>query len=382
MSLLALYQNILDGGQFKPDDVQREAIMRLNSIQQAFILKQQFSHSKSKNWRETLQRIAGRKKASSKPPIKGLYLWGGVGRGKTWMMDLFFESLPGERKLRLHFHRVMLLVHEMLAQLEGSAAPLEKIADQLKAQADVLCFDEFFVSDITDAMLLGNLLTALFDRGITLVATSNIPPDQLYQNGLQRARFLPAIAQIEKHCDIMNINTDTDYRLRALTDAGLWVSSRDKSSLLFMERSFALLSHQTAPPEVCFQQEKNTGPILNINHRAFPTLAVANGVLATDFHTLCGEARSAQDYVEISRLFHSVLLLNVPIITTSMEDQARRFLAMVDEFYERQVKLVVSAEGTLNEIYQGAQLKFEYPRCISRLREMQSEEYLQSPHRP
>lgn len=169
-------------------------------------------------------KLWGKREDTKHMPVRGLYMWGGVGRGKTWLMDLFYQSLPGERKQRLHFHRFMLRVHEELTALQGQTDPLEIIADRFKAETDVLCFDEFFVSDITDAMLLGGLMKALFARGITLVATSNIPPDELYRNGLQRARFLPAIDAIKQHCDVMNVDAGVDYRLRTLTQAHLWLS--------------------------------------------------------------------------------------------------------------------------------------------------------------
>lgn len=169
-------------------------------------------------------KLWGKREDTKHMPVRGLYMWGGVGRGKTWLMDLFYQSLPGERKQRLHFHRFMLRVHEELTALQGQTDPLEIIADRFKAETDVLCFDEFFVSDITDAMLLGGLMKALFARGITLVATSNIPPDELYRNGLQRARFLPAIDAIKRHCDVMNVDAGVDYRLRTLTQAHLWLS--------------------------------------------------------------------------------------------------------------------------------------------------------------
>lgn len=266
----------------------------------------------------------------------------------------------------------MLRVHEELTQLQGQSDPLLTIADRFKAETDILCFDEFFVSDITDAMLLGTLMEALFARGITLVATSNIPPDDLYRNGLQRARFLPAIEQIKQHCDVMNVDAGIDYRLRTLTSAHLWNAPLNEATHAEMERMFKALAGNA----------RDDAPVLEINHRQMATLGVSEGVLAIDFLTLCGEGRSQHDYIELSRRFHSVLLYDVPVMIYKTEDQARRFLALVDEFYERHVKLVVAAETSLYEIYQGTRLKFEYQRCLSRLQEMQSEEYLRLPHLP
>jgi cell division protein ZapE len=287
-------------------------------------------------------------------------------------MDLFYLSLPGTRKQRLHFHRFMLRVHEELTALQGKSDPLEIVADRFKAETDVLCFDEFFVSDITDAMLLGGLMKALFARGITLVATSNIPPDELYRNGLQRARFLPAIDAIKQHCDIMNVDAGVDYRLRTLTQAHLWLSPLNDETTQQMDKLWLALAGA----------KRAHAPELEINHRPLQTLGVENQTLAVSFATLCVDARSQHDYIALSRLFHTVMLLNVPVMTPLMESEARRFIALVDEFYERHVKLVVSAEVPLYEVYKGERLKFEFQRCLSRLQEMQSEEYLKLQHMP
>lgn len=371
-SPLARYEQALSQGDFKPDDVQRDAITRLDAVQQALLARQPEPPASGKGLFGRLSRLMGKEKTDAQTPVRGLYMWGGVGRGKTWVMDLFFQSIPGNRKLRLHFHRFMLRVHEELTQLQGQSDPLLIIADRFKAETDILCFDEFFVSDITDAMLLGTLMEALFARGITLVATSNIPPDDLYRNGLQRARFLPAIEQIKQHCDVMNVDAGIDYRLRTLTSAHLWNSPLNEATHAEMERMFKALAGSA----------RDDAPVLEINHRQMATLGVSEGVLAIDFLTLCGEGRSQHDYIELSRRFHSVLLYDVPVMIYKTEDQARRFLALVDEFYERHVKLVVAAETSLFEIYQGTRLKFEYQRCLSRLQEMQSEEYLWLPHLP
>ncbi|MBV4367040.1 cell division protein ZapE [Erwinia phyllosphaerae] len=371
-SPLALYQQALDKGEYQPDDIQREAVTRLDAIYQALSRTGSSAEPQAKGLFGKLNKLIGKGKSEAQTPVRGLYMWGGVGRGKTWLMDMFFQAIPGERKQRLHFHRFMLRVHEELTGLQGQSDPLQIVADRFKSETDLLCFDEFFVSDITDAMLLGTLMEALFARGITLVATSNIPPDELYRNGLQRARFLPAIEMIKKHCDIMNVDAGIDYRLRTLTSAHLWMMPLNEATSKEMDRMFVALAGKA----------RTDRPVLEINHRQLPTLGVAEGVVAMDFLTLCGEGRSQHDYIELSRRFHSVLLFNVPVMIYKTEDQARRFLALVDEFYERHVKLVISAEATLYEIYQGARLKFEYQRCVSRLQEMQSEEYLRLPHLP
>ncbi|WP_033570439.1 cell division protein ZapE [Dickeya undicola] len=369
---LALYQQALVAQTYQPDEVQHQTVIRLNTIHQT-LTEQVWAQPESTTGLMTKWRTWLGQKEKSPSPVQGLYMWGGVGRGKTWLMDLFFHSLPSERKLRLHFHRFMLRVHEELNQLQGQENPLEKVADGFKAQTDILCFDEFFVSDITDAMLLAELLRALFSRGIALVATSNIPPDELYRNGLQRARFLPAIELIKRHCDVLNVDAGIDYRLRTLTQAHLYLTPNNADTDAEMQAMFRRLSGRD------FSQP---GPVLEINHRPLTTLSAGDGVLAVDFATLCLEARSQNDYIALSRLYHTVLLHHVPVMEVKDENAARRFLALVDEFYERRVKLIMSAQATMFEIYQGEHLKFEYQRCLSRLQEMQSEEYLRQPHLP
>ena len=371
LSPASRYQLALDEGSHQPDDVQREAVNRLDTIYQELTAKPAEA-GQSGGLKAALGRLLGKKEQQANPPVRGLYMWGGVGRGKTWLMDLFYQSLPGERKQRLHFHRFMLRVHEELTALQGKSDPLDIVADRFKAETDVLCFDEFFVSDITDAMLLGGLMKALFARGITLVATSNIPPDELYRNGLQRARFLPAIDAIKQHCDIMNVDAGVDYRLRTLTQAHLWLSPLNAETTRQMDKLWLALAGA----------KRENAPTLEINHRPLPTLGVENQTLAVSFSTLCVDARSQHDYIALSRLFHTVMLLDVPVMTRLMESEARRFIALVDEFYERHVKLVVSAEVPLYEVYQGERLKFEFQRCLSRLQEMQSEEYLKLEHMP
>lgn len=372
MSTLVRYQQALENSEYQPDEVQRTAMTRLDGIWQALSRVSPPVPAASGDLFGKLNKLMGTNEPTTQAPSRGLYMWGGVGRGKTWLMDMFFQSILGERKQRLHFHRFMLRVHQELTELQGQSDPLQIVADRFKAETDLFCFDEFFVSDIADAMLLGTLMEALFSRGITLVATSNIPPDDLYRNGLQRARFLPAIEMIKKHCEIMNVDAGIDYRLRTLTSAHLWMTPLGEETAKEMERMFLALAGKP----------REAHEPLEINHRQLPTLGGAEGVVAMSFNVLCGEGRSQNDYIELSSRFHSVLLYDVPVMIYKTEDQARRFLALVDEFYERHVRLVVSAETSLYEIYQGTRLKFEYQRCVSRLQEMQSEEYLRLPHLP
>jgi cell division protein ZapE len=305
-------------------------------------------------------------------PITGLYFWGGVGRGKTYLMDVFFESLPFKDKTRLHFHRFMQQVHKKLQLLAGEKNPLDRIAQDIASESRVICFDEFFVSDITDAMILGTLFERLFELGVTLVATSNIIPDQLYANGLQRQRFLPAIAALKKHCEVFNLDGGVDYRLRSLEQAELYHFPLDAAADKSLLQSFNALSDQHA--------EYNHS--IELNSRQFTAKMHADDVVWFDFKELCDKPRSQNDYIELARIYHAVLLSNVPQMGRYSDDQARRFINLVDEFYDRQVKLVISAAVAIDELYTGGGLNFEIERTQSRLLEMQSRSYLALPHKP
>ncbi len=367
------YQQALEAGNHRPDEVQRQAVILLDRIFQSLVQLTTTPPTLPGRLKSFLNYFPGNKThVMTRHPIQGLYMWGGVGRGKTWLMDLFFHSLPGNRKLRLHFHRFMLRVHEELTQLQGHTNPLERVADNFRAQADVLCFDEFFVADITDAMILGTLLNALFNRGITLVATSNIPPEKLYYNGLQRAQFLPAIALIEQYCDVINVDAGVDYRQETLNHMALFFTPLNEQTQQKMMQIFITLAGKEGSGEVA----------LEVNHHMLLAIDVANGVLAIDFYTLCEQPCSQLDYIALSALYHSVLLHNVRRMGAENEDTARRFLALVDEFYERRVKLVISAEVAMHDIYYGQRLTFEWLRCVSRLQEMQSAAWRRLPHRP
>lgn len=303
-------------------------------------------------------------------PLTGLYFWGGVGRGKTYLVDTFFECLPLRRKMRVHFHRFMQRVHAELTSLEGEKNPLESVAERLSQEARVLCFDEFFVTDIADAMILGGLLRALFARGVTLVATSNIEPENLYENGLQRQRFLPAIALLEKYTRVVNVDAGVDYRLRTLQQAELYHFPLDQGADRSLEDSFARLA----------QEQGKHWERLEINHRYLTCRRVAKDVAWFDFAELCAGPRSSNDYIELARIFNAVLISGVPEFAPDMDDQARRFVNLVDEFYDRNVKLVLAAARPLLELYAGGHLEFEFQRTISRLQEMQSYEYLAREH--
>ncbi len=302
--------------------------------------------------------------------VKGLYIWGGVGRGKTFLMDLFFDSLKIKKKRRIHFHRMMHDVHDRLSRLNDIENPLDQVAADIAAETQVLCFDEFFVSDIADAMILGRLLEGLFSRGVTLVTTSNAKPDELYKDGLQRERFLPAIASLNQHTDVVHLDSDTDYRLRLLKKAGTYLTPDDDAANERLRYFF----DQSATSEVRHQ------PALDINGRAINAERCAKGIAWFDFSELCDGPRSQADYIELARWYPSVILSGVPTLDALREDQARRFIALVDEFYDRRVKLIISAAAKAEALYQGTKLSFEFNRTVSRLIEMQSAEYLALPH--
>lgn len=363
MTPLQKYQQDLLREDFHYDAAQEHAVKQLQRLFDDFI---QRPPAKPGFW----QKLTG--KSTEQQPLLGLYFWGGVGRGKTYLVDTFHDCLPTTRKMRVHFHRFMHRVHDELKQLKGVSDPLEKVADIFKKETDIICFDEFFVSDITDAMILGTLMQALFARGITLVATSNIEPDGLYRNGLQRARFLPAIELIKKFTAVVNVDSGIDYRLRTLEQAEIYHYPLDQAAEANLKQYFLALS--TEP-------RRYKTPI-QVANRALQTQAEADGIVWFSFSELCETARSQYDYMELSRCYHTVLVCGVTAMGQQNDDVARRFLALVDEFYERHVKLIMSAAVPLEELYQGGLLSFEFKRCLSRLQEMQSRDYLASEHLP
>ncbi|WP_404326074.1 AFG1 family ATPase [Cobetia sp. UIB-001] len=306
------------------------------------------------------------------PEIMGLYFWGGVGRGKTYLVDTFYESLPFADKMRTHFHRFMQRVHNELGHYKGEKNPLTLVAAKFAVEARVICFDEFFVKDITDAMILATLFEELFKQGVVLVATSNIVPDDLYKDGLQRARFLPAIDLVKRHCTVVNVDSGIDYRLRALEHAELFHSPLGDDSAARLAREFRSIAGA----------EGHADEGLSINHRVLHALRRHEDVVWFHFDELCDGPRSQNDYIELAREFHTVLVSEVPQMGRDSDDQVRRFINMVDEFYDRGVKLLMSAATPVEDLYTGGNLDFEFQRTLSRLQEMQSREYLALPHKP
>jgi cell division protein ZapE len=343
------------------DSAQEEAAMQLDRVAERL--------RREPRWLDDWRRRLGAKSAGRTAP-RGLYLWGGVGRGKTLLMDAFFASLgpvPGERT---HFYRFMRHVHEELGRIKGRTSPLEAVARRIAKRVRVLCLDEFFVADIADAMILSGLLEGLFRHGMTLVATSNVPPQDLYRDGLQRQRFLPAIALIEAHVDVLRVDSGVDYRLRHLERAPTYLDSGSPQTPEAMMRRFtALAGGGTVAPATLIVEGR-------------PIRAVATGpdIAWFEFGELCEGPRSQNDYIELARLYGTVFISGVPVFTPSDEDAARRFIMLIDELYDRGVKTVVSAAAPPAELYGGERLRFEFERAASRLVEMQTQAYLAGRH--
>ncbi len=377
-SPLKRYQERIEQHGFVSDSKQSEAIEQLDQL-----------YWQLQERRSLLNRRKG--------PVKGLYLWGDVGRGKTFLMDLFYESLPNERKLRLHFHRFMARIHRDLNAESGHADPLRRIAKQLAKECNVLCFDEFFVSDIGDAMILGRLFKALFENGLTLVTTSNIPIERLYWNGLQRQRFEPAIQLLSQHTQEIHLNGEDDHRLRHL--------QHQQTYFLASEAQFKILFQQLT--DFAFLSQPGAESTLLVCNRPIAVIGMGAHVAWFSFAALCSGPRSQLDYIELASRFSCILLSDIPILGgecrgwikargtedgsfgitdtgerklsyARQDDQARRFISLVDELYDRRVNLYLSADVPLEYLYSGGSLSFEFKRTYSRLVEMQSSEYLSS----
>ena len=301
---------------------------------------------------------------------RGVYLWGGVGRGKTWLMDLFYDSVRTPARRRHHFHQLMREVHAGLASIQRRQAPVHIVARRMARRANLWCLDELQVSDIADAMLLGTLFEELFRQGVTLVITANVPPSGLYHEGLQRARFLPAIALLEQHLEVLEVDAGADYRLRQLRQAPIYLPASDPASVPALAALYAQLAGAHA----------DSSRHLAINGRTLSAQRRAGGVVWFRFATLCETARSAADYAELADGFHTVFVTDIPLLDETRDNAARRLVSLVDEFYDRGVKLVVSAAGPPAALYRGERLALEFRRTASRLAEMQSEAYLARAH--
>jgi cell division protein ZapE len=359
----ALYARELTERRLQSDPAQLAAVAQLDDLRSRLIAAR--PRGAARRWL--------RAKASRTQPERGVYLWGPVGRGKTWLMDLFFRSLPFREARRTHFHRFMHDVHAGLRELTNLEDPLVHLAERIAEDTRVLCLDEFAVTDIADAMILGGLLTGLAGCGVCLVATSNLRPGDLYKDGLQRQRFLPAIELIERCTEVVELEGRTDYRLRTLTAAGTYLPAGAPDTPRRMTQLFEALGGRALPGGGLLEIE--------IEGRTIPVVRRGDGVVWFEFAAVCGGPRSADDYIEIAREFASVIVAHVPVFDATREDEARRFIALVDEFYDRNVNLVLSAAAAPVELYRGERLTAEFQRTTSRLVEMQSAEYLAREHR-
>jgi cell division protein ZapE len=342
----------------EPDAAQAHAAARLDALAGAL--------------RGQRSRISWLAQGTVHPAVRGIYLWGGVGRGKTMLMDAFHASLGSVRSERVHFYRFMRDTHAALTSIKGRTDPLDLAAARIAKRARVLCLDEFLVSDIADAMILAGLLQGLFRRGVTLVATSNTAPRELYKDGLQHQRFAPAIGLIEANVEVLHLDSGVDYRLRKLEQASTYLDSRLGSTPAALEQRFAALAGEDAA----------RGVTLTIEGRPLRARAVGPDIAWFEFRELCEGPRSQHDYIELARLYGTLFITDIPVLTPQDEDAARRFIMLIDELYDRGVKIVVSAAAQPGLLYRGARLQSEFERAASRLVEMQTQLYLAGSHHP
>ena len=354
MAVRAAYEAALAARGFKSDPAQLRAIDALERCENEWIAYKG-------------RRSNAVTRALVRPPIpRGVYMWGGVGRGKSFLMDVFFHSVPLTRKTRLHFHEFMREVHRELHELKGTVDPLEELGRRIARRFRLICFDEFHVADVTDAMILHRLLEALFANRVGIVTTSNFRPDGLYPNGLHRDRILPAIELLQRQLEVVNVDAGTDYRQRVLERVQTYHWPLGVQAEAQLSQAFTNLADG--------QEEEQ--PALAIEQRTVPARRRAGGVVWFDFKTLCGGPRSHHDYLEIASRFHTVLLSDVPRMSPRLASEARRFTWLVDVLYDRRVRLVMSAQCPPEELYVEGPLAHEFPRTASRLREMQSAAFL------
>jgi cell division protein ZapE len=358
MSVLAVYEKELAERGYASDPAQLRGVAALERC------ATDWSHYKE-------QRSNAIKKLINRPAIpRGVYMYGGVGRGKSFLMDCFFQAVPVVRKTRLHFHEFMREVHRELAELKGTPDPLDTLGARMAKRYRLICFDEFHVADITDAMILHRLLDALFDNGVGFVTTSNFKPDDLYPNGLHRERILPAIELLNEKLEVISVDNGTDYRRRTMEQVRLYHWPLGPQADAEMDEAFTRLA-----------EAHNEDPVLHIEHREIRARRKAGGVVWFDFRVLCGGPRSQNDYLEIATQFHTVLLSDVPRMSARNASEARRFTWLVDVLYDRRVKLILSAEVPPEALYTEGPLAHEFPRTVSRLNEMQSADFLALEHR-
>ena len=358
MSVKEVYEAELTARGYRSDPAQLRAVEVLDRCAREW---GEFKEQRSNVWKKLIKR----------PDIpRGVYMYGGVGRGKSFLMDCFYTAVPIRRKTRLHFHEFMREVHREMGDLQGTVNPLDELGERIAKRHRLICFDEFHVADITDAMILHRLLNALFDNGVGFVTTSNFKPHDLYPDGLHRERILPAIDLLDRKLEVIGVDAGLDYRRRALEQVELYHVPLDPAADEQMNRAFTRLA-----------ESHEEDPVLHIEAREIRARRKAGGVVWFDFKTLCGGPRSQNDYLEIAAQFHTVLLSGVRQMPMRMSSEARRFTWLVDVLYDRRVKLILSAEVPPEALYIEGPLAHEFPRTVSRLHEMQSAGFLALEHR-
>ncbi len=372
-SLQDRYDALVASGAIERDPAQVKVVARLTSVAQALAERRLAAKGSALGW------LFGRK---APPAVKGLYLWGSVGRGKTMLMDLFFEALPEPRKRRAHFHAFMADVHERIHAFRQRVKagevkdtdPIPAVAADLAGEAQVLCFDEFTVTDIADAMILGRLFTAMFRQGVTVVATSNVEPDRLYEGGLNRALFLPFVDVLKAHADVMRLDARTDFRLEKLGGAPVYHAPADEAARAALDRAFRALSGT----------ERGQPVTLKVKGHEVEIPEAAGGVARARFADLCSRAYGASDFLAVAQAFHTLVLDEIPVLSFDRRNEAKRFIILIDALYDHHVKLVASAEAEANALYRADEGReaFEFDRTVSRLIEMRSTDYLALPHGP
>ena len=371
-ALMEHYQNCIEMGEISFDQQQKLIMLDLQRVYNDLLAPLPVTDEKSVFDQFISRTFSLNDKEDDKHPlVQGLYIWGGVGYGKTHMVDFFFKYLPIENKMRLHFHRFMQIVHDDLKQHAHIENPLKAVAKSFSKKTRLLCLDEMHVNDITDAMILAQLFAHLFDYGVTLITTSNVPPSGLYKDGLQRSRFIPTIKLFEEKTKVINMDSGIDYRLRLLEQADVYQlinsSNTKESADQKMTDYFVSL--------IAINRHKKRNHVL-INNRKIPVIKWADGIAWFSFEMLCETNRSTDDYIQLGQFFHTIMISDIPIMTSMQNDAARRFVNMIDEFYDRHVNVIVSAEAQPTELYIGTRLAFEFERTASRLIEMQSKDYL------
>ncbi|WP_317201522.1 cell division protein ZapE [Janthinobacterium sp.] len=358
MNVEEFYQHALQQRDFKADPAQRRAVDRLQRAYEEWAVYK-------------ARRSSSLKRLINRPEVpRGVYMWGGVGRGKSFLMDSFYSVVPLVRKTRLHFHEFMRSVHRQLDEMKGVANPLDEVAKRIAKKYRLICFDEFHVSDIADAMILYNLLGALFENGVSFIMTSNYDPDLLYPDGLHRDRMLPTIALLKAKLDVINVDAGVDYRGRALEQVESYYTPLGAAADASLRHAYANVA-ETADED----------PRIRIEAREIHCLRRAGGLIWFDFATLCGGPRSQNDYLEIASRFHTVILSSIPAMSAGMSSEARRFTWLIDVFYDQGVKLLMSAEVAPEQLYTNGMLSNEFHRTVSRIVEMQSREYMEKEQR-